>query len=126
MHPSLLAVPALMGAFACLKKSVGPRRTVQACARIADFLRPLHLLAPCEPTARELRLVQRCTFPPHVACLELACAWLVWLAVHGRHGAIRIGKCTDGGQIRMHAWVVTADGEYFADARFTPCFGDFS
>ena len=45
---------------------------------------------------------------------------------YGRHCAIRIDKRTDGGQIRMHARVVAADGEYFADARSTPCFGGFS
>ena len=113
MHPTIFLVPPAMIAFAAIKTAAGPQKALLFSRKTAQFLTNLRLLPYAVPRAWEIRLLQKCTFPPHIACLELACAWQQWLALHGQDSTIHIGKRLANGKLSMHAWVTSTNASYF-------------
>lgn len=128
MFPSLIFLPIGQICFAVINRVSGPYTTIQMGRKAADCLldvvpKSKHHVA-VNDIALALKLIDRFMPRPWIACLETACAFQIWLAVHGENSTVCIGKRIENGRLLMHAWVRTDSAVFFDDARFTACFDD--
>ncbi len=127
MFPSLFLLPVPMAGLAACNHLRGPLPTMRLCDRISNKLLQLtgeqKLIHP-DDVHLELSVVQRLL--PHriIACLELACAMQIWLAMHGNRAHVVVGKRVENGRILAHAWLETQAEPFFFDDRFVPVAGN--
>ncbi len=126
MFPSLMLLPLGQIAFAVINRVSGPYTAIRIGRKVSKSLLEVvpktHRRVARDDIAVAMKLIDRCMPRPWIACLETACAFQVWLAMHGENASVCIGKRIENGRILMHAWVRTDTDEFFADSRFTPCF----
>lgn len=126
MYPSLIFMPLGQIGFAVINHVSGPNTAIRIARKVADFL--LYVVPGTrhhvtrDDVAVALKLIDRFMPRPWIACLETACAFQVWLAMHGENSTVCIGKRIETGRLLMHAWVRSESDEFFADARFEACF----
>ena len=126
MYLSAFFIPISSVGWSIANHFVGPRRVRDATQRatdwIADRIGPRKKPILASDMARELCWIRWMQIRPWVACFETACAFSVWLALHGQKSTILLGKHVEKGQLYMHAWLESVGGSFFYDERFAPVF----
>ena len=112
-----------MAGLAACNRLRGPLPTMRLCSRLSNKI--LHytgerqLIHPND-VQLELSVIQRLLPHRFIACLELACAMQIWLAIHGNRAQVVVGKRQENSRILAHAWLETQAEPFFFDDRFVP------
>ena len=124
MYPSVLLLPVPMMGFWFLKQYKGPHKTLKFSAELANtILQYIHNntsninISP-ETLHTELAILHYLTPHKWLACFETACAFQMWLALHGEASQIKIGKRIQNQRLCMHAWVETENAVFFKESNF--------
>ena len=124
MYPSIVFLPIPMIGFRLLKSWKGPHETLKISADLAEIIISFtqkyiqsEEYTP-ESLHTELAIVHHLMPKSLNNCFDLSCAFQQWLALHGVHSEVVVGKRVTADKLVMHAWVETENAVFFKETEF--------